>query len=92
MPPEMQRAIALMDAALPDWRSRIDVDRLDLMLPSRCILGQCWPGVRWWSSVQRLGLLDEAGGHLDIAIASCFAANGMYRDHWIAAIKGTETA
>jgi hypothetical protein len=42
-PPEVRvaRGVALLDAQVPDWRSRIDVESLDLRTPS-CILGQLY--------------------------------------------------
>jgi hypothetical protein len=36
------RGAALLDEKLPGWADRIDLDRLDLASPCRCVLGQLW--------------------------------------------------
>ena len=41
------RGAALLDEKLPGWADRIDLDRLDLGSPCRCILGQTWDEGRY---------------------------------------------
>lgn len=36
----VDNGVALLDDYLPEWRKFINTERLDLSLPSRCILGQ----------------------------------------------------
>jgi hypothetical protein len=36
----VKQGIYLLDAEVPDWREKIDIARLDLADPCRCILGQ----------------------------------------------------
>jgi hypothetical protein len=44
-PERVARGVALLDEKLPGWVDRIDLDRLDLGSPCRCILGQTWDGI-----------------------------------------------
>jgi hypothetical protein len=37
---KVARGVELLDAQVPDWRSRIDVDHLDMNDPTNCVLGQ----------------------------------------------------
>lgn len=36
------RGAALLDEKLPGWVDMIDLDRLDIRSPCRCVLGQTW--------------------------------------------------
>ena len=36
----VQNGIKLLDTAMPGWREKIDISRLDLMSPNFCVLGQ----------------------------------------------------
>lgn len=37
-------AVARLDAVAPDWRTRVDPDRLNMSDPRRCVLGQVFGG------------------------------------------------
>ena len=41
----VSRGAALLDEKLPGWVERIDLAKLDLASPCRCILGQTWDGI-----------------------------------------------
>ena len=63
------RGAALLDEKLPGWVHRIDLDKLDLGSPCRCVLGQTWDepsGTRAGETpfhlhVERLGLWPDDG-------------------------------
>lgn len=38
------RGAALLDARAPGWHRHVDMHELDTQDPTRCVLGQLWPG------------------------------------------------
>lgn len=53
----VQRGAALLDEKLPGWRSKIDVDTLDIANPYNCIAGQLGgPYQDGYVTLRRLGL------------------------------------
>ena len=38
----VKKGMALLDAQVPEWRDRVDLDTLDISKPYRCILGQVY--------------------------------------------------
>ncbi len=36
--------VSWLDKNAPDWRSKVDVDKLDIRYPTQCILGQVFKG------------------------------------------------
>jgi len=54
------RGAALLDERMPGWDQRINLDRLDLHSPCRCILGQIFPASSrdggYWDGIKELGL------------------------------------
>jgi hypothetical protein len=65
IPERIARGAALLDEKLPGWVDQIDLDRLDLGSPCRCILGQTWDGgtipgySRFETHANALGLGDD---------------------------------
>lgn len=36
------RGLALLNVKVPDWRTRVDAERLDMADPSACVVGQLY--------------------------------------------------
>jgi hypothetical protein len=48
----VKRGSKVLDAAQPDWRTRIDLDALDVRICGMCVLGQLFDG--YYSGVEVL--------------------------------------
>lgn len=68
------RGIALLDECGPkDWRSKIDLDTLDIASPWRCVLGQLYGSFGWG-----LGALS---GAFSCRLAAHYGFTGDTRVH-----------
>ena len=38
------KGVAWLDSQQPDWRDRVNVQTLDIMMPANCVLGQVFKG------------------------------------------------
>lgn len=80
-----RRGIPTLDRLYPDWRERIDVDRLDMSNHRYCIIGQLFPRgtAEWETSGYDRGLRDLSGlkGRREVfewAVAEGF---DVYQEH-----------
>jgi hypothetical protein len=96
------RGVALLDERVPDWRERIDTDRLDMVDGTACVVGQLqrsfdpedWSP--WHHGLERLGLSAEADydahahGFITETDYAWMDRDGTeaLRDLWIKAITG----
>lgn len=53
----VSEAAAFLDEKLPGWHLKIDVNKLDMQLGTRCILGQCYES--WLKGCRLLGVNYE---------------------------------
>lgn len=59
------RGVALLDEHVPDWRDRIDPNRLNMIDGCRCVLGQVFDAgpfaveSGYWIGAHELGLWDD---------------------------------
>jgi len=54
---EVTRGWHLLDSTVPDWRQRIDPDRLQMLMKDRCVIGQVGNG-SWAEGLRMAGLFD----------------------------------
>lgn len=75
----VELAIEHLDQAAPeDWRSRVDLERLNLESIFDCVLAQIWPG--YMSGINRLSEHDaQWWGRYDDNV---YADNTQYLDEW----------
>lgn len=59
MQANVDRGAALLDKHNPDWRTKIDVNKLDVMCGDYCILGQLYGG--YAKGLSNLALYDKPG-------------------------------
>jgi hypothetical protein len=54
------RGVARLNERVPDWRSRVDPDRLDMLNGTLCVVGQVQrsfdPSTDYWHGLEMLGL------------------------------------
>lgn len=50
----VKRGIKLLDSEVPDWRSKIDLEELDLFWPCHCVLGQATEG--YYTAIGKLDI------------------------------------
>lgn len=63
---EVERGVAVLDAKVPGWWERIDVDRLDMAVGDACVLGQLFPDgdeESYFLGLRTLGIPGQAIGH-----------------------------
>jgi hypothetical protein len=77
----VQREARVLDAAVPGWEERIDVDLLDMQRCKRCVLGQIFGDYRS-GNVRYAGIQRRRW-----AYRSSFA-----QDHWVDAIRARREA
>lgn len=66
IPRNVERGAEFLDARIPGWEEKIDLDKLDLGSCCNCIVGQLNPAHtriredRYWSGIKELGVRGEA--------------------------------
>lgn len=97
MADRVQRGVALLDQRVPDWRERIDVERLDMAVSAHCVLGQLNGGHRtptpYTAGLDALGLDYQGGEEHGFELhgrgerADYLLAYVALRYLWVAAIR-----
>ncbi len=63
----IEKGIALLDEKAPGWRDKINVEKLCLDLPSRCIIGQLYGGTTGDYIIGCRRLFGASWRHGDVA-------------------------
>jgi hypothetical protein len=96
--PRIERGVALLDAEVPGWRSRIKLSTINLGIPERCVLAQVfggygagttrlWPDTPWHkrgerSSEHGFTLLYDQMPNRDESTANIDAAFQVLTNEW----------
>ena len=61
-PNKIQRGVAFLDENAPNWRGKVDINKIDMGHSQRCILGQVFGD--FFDSCKRFNLTDEHAEYL----------------------------
>ena len=81
------RGVALLDERVPDWRTRIDTDRLNMLDGTACVVGQLQHSLDpagwspWQYGLDRLGLVADSSEPHDHGFIT--ERTDMPDDHWM---------
>jgi hypothetical protein len=82
------RGVTLLDERVPDWRTRIDTDRLDMLDGTACVVGQVQHSLDpagwspWQYGLDRLGLVEDSTDAHDHGFITNRDDGGSF-DHWM---------